>query len=264
MEFILTFVSGINLAFAALSFFVFRKNIEQKFYLYFGLFSLFSGFYFMLNAISNIVEIDIRWAILLCAAAYYAIFPWFVLEFIHKKPSRIAWPISTLFAIAITVFILNPDPHSYALWQILAHLGLIGLLGVTYYASMELIKNKRKGRKEFLVLTVVFILFGLEEIISNYSGYSFLTRYISGIMPLDIYPLLFTFIIGFRLANEVYINNSLKIQLIESRLSEEKLKLEEMEKEVLEEKLSARSKDLTDFGIEITRKKSLLKMYIRG
>ena len=84
-DFILTFFSGISLAFAGISIFVYWKNVSQKIYLYFGLFSLFSGFYFILNAISSYVILDIRWAALLCAAAYYAIFPWFILEFIAIK-----------------------------------------------------------------------------------------------------------------------------------------------------------------------------------
>ncbi len=255
MELILTFFSGISLAFAPISFFVYWKSQNQKFYIYFGFFSLFSGFYFLLSAIAIHEVINLRWAILLCAATYYAFFPWFILDFIGKKLNGIAWPISAIFALAITVFIFNPDPDNYALWQVLAHLGLIGILGVTYYVAKLLIINKREGRVEFLVLTVVFILLGLEEIISNYSGQKFIGQYITGIMPLDIYPLLFTLVFGLRVANEVFTKDMLRLQLMESSLNKENLKLENLEKERLKEKLYYKSKDLTDFGIEISRKK---------
>ncbi len=254
-DFILTFFSGISLAFAGISIFVYWKNVSQKIYLYFGLFSLFSGFYFILNAISSYVILDIRWAALLCAAAYYAIFPWFILEFIGIKKKIILWPISGLFALAISAFLLNPDPGNFALWQILAHFGLICLLAVTSYAAFVLLKNRRARRKEFFVLTVIFLLLGLEEMISKYSGQMLLMRYTTGILPLDIYPLLFTLIVGIRLANEVFMKNTLKVQLMESWLNEEKLKLGNLGKTILQEKLHSKGKDLTDFSIEIRRKK---------
>jgi DNA-binding CsgD family transcriptional regulator len=254
MDLVITFFSGISLTFGAISLFIFKKSLEQKFYLYFGLFSIFSGLYFLLIAISGHVEIPM-WIILFCAASYYAIFPWFIFDFIGKKINTFSKFITILFALAFTVFVINPDPSKNSIWQILAHLGLLGLMGVAFYATKKSRTERRKGWKEFFVLTAIFIFLGLEEIITNYSGHRFLAEYFTGILPLDIYPLLFTVIFGTRLTNEVLRTNQLKVQLIESLLNEEKLKIENLEKKVLQEKLHSKSKDLTDFGIEITRKK---------
>ena len=252
---VLALFSGINFAFAILSFIIYHNNTSQKFYFYFGLFNLFSGFYFLLNVISGYVNFDIRWLIILCAGIYYGVFPWVLFEYVRVKHHNFLRLLSSVFAAAILIFIVNPDPDNFAIWQILAHIGLIGLMVAAVYATIVLIQNKRSGAMLFGFISALFVLLGLEEIISNYSSRQLLSGYFTGILPLDLYPLLFTLIIGTRLSNEVFAKNRLKIQLIESKLNEEKLKLEEFETEKLQEKLHSKSKDLTDFGIEITRKK---------
>jgi DNA-binding CsgD family transcriptional regulator len=252
---ILSVFAGINLAFAFLSFYIFLKDKKQKVYLYFCIFSLFSGLYFLLIASTGLFHNDYRWAILSCAAIYYGIFPWFIFSYINKKNNFILWILTTIFAVAIITFLIKPGENNYALWQIIAHIGLLGLMTITLYGSMVLTKEKKRSALDFLVLTIFFVFLGLEEIISNYSGVSFLSRIIVGIMPLDIYPLFFTLIIGKRLGNDVFAKKRFKLQLIENELTEKKLLLEEIERKRLQAQLQNKSKDLTDFGIEITRKK---------
>ena len=102
---------------------------------------------------------------------------------------------------------------------------------------------------------------GLEEIITRYTGYKFLTNYITWITPLDIYPLLFTVILGYRLSNDFYSKNKLKIKFMESELKVKQMKLIELEKNRLQEDLQFKTMDLTNFGIEITKNREFIQFH---
>ena len=121
----LSLFSGFNIAFAILTFSIWSKNKNQKVYLYFGVFSFFSGLYFLLKALSTGLLIDIQWLVILCAGTYYAIFPWFVFEFINRKRHKILWLLSSIFALAVIVFIIEPYHDQIPVWQKIAHIGLI-------------------------------------------------------------------------------------------------------------------------------------------
>ncbi len=256
---ILSLFSGINIAFAILSFFIWKNNKTQILYFFFGIFSLFSGLYFLLIGFSRVLQMDMFNSVILCAAIYYGIFPWLIFELIHKKENIYKYILSSIFALAFLVFLIDRGEGNFAVWQIIAHLGLVGLFSVVIYAAVFFIKEKIKNANEFLALVILFIFLGLEEIITTYTGYKFLANYITWFTPLDIYPLLFTVIIGSRLSSDFYSKNKLKIKLMESELKEKQLQLVEIEKKRLKEELQFKSMDLTNFGIEITKNRDFIK-----
>lgn len=256
---ILSLFSGINIAFAIMSFFIWKNNKTMMLYLYFGVFSLFSGFYFLLIGFSTVLHINIFKFIIFCAAIYYGIFPWLIFEIIDKKKRIYSFILSLIFALAFLVLIINSEGSNFEVWQIIAHIGLIGLFIVVIYASITLIKNKIKGANEFLILAIVFILLGFEEILTHYTGYKFLTKYITWVTPLDIYPILFTLILGTRFSNDFYSKNKLKMKLMESELKDKQLKLVELEKNKLQEDIQYKTMDLTNFGIEITKNRAFIQ-----
>lgn len=251
--------SGFNIAFAILSFFIWKSDNSKKLYFYFGIFSLFSGLYFLLIGLSDVFQLEMRYAIILCAAIYYGIFPWLIFELMENKKRTIPSILSFIFAFAFFVLLIYPDESDYALWQIIAHIGLLGLCGVTAYTSGVFKKKKLKGANSFMVLTFIFIFFGLEEIISSVTGYKFLRNYFTSMAPLDIYPILFTSILGARLSVDFYSKNKVKIKLMQSELNEKQLKLTELEKLRLQQELQFKNKDLTSFGVEITKNRAFLK-----
>ena len=252
---ILTFFAGINIAFALLSFLVFHKNRIQKFHLYFALFNLFSGIYLSLIALSEVISTDIELLTLISAGIYYAVFPWFIFKFIGNNTKTAPWLFSAIYATAILVYSFNPTQTGYPLWQLIAHIGLLGLVAITLYASVTLRKSNSSGAREFIVLTVLFSILAVEEIITTATGTQFFTLFTNKILLLDIYPILFTLIIGTRLSSDVHTNYKIRLTAMKNGLNEEKLKLEESERKRLQTELRNKNKDLTDFGIEITRKK---------
>jgi DNA-binding CsgD family transcriptional regulator len=257
---LLSFFSGINIAFAILSFFIWRKNKTQILYFYFGIFSLFSGLYFLLIALSSIFQIELFKGIIFCAAIYYGIFPWLIFELIDNRKRLSSIILSMIFALAFLIMVFNHEmSNNFAIWQIVAHIGLIGLFSIVIYASFIFYKKNIKGTNEFLVLVILFVFLGSEEIIANYTSYQFLSNYIPWIAPLDIYPILFTLILGARLSIDFYSKNKLKIKLMESELKEKQLQLMVLEKKRLQEDIQYKTMDLTNFGIEITKNREFLQ-----
>lgn len=255
----LSLFAGFNIAFAIFSFYVSRKNSAKELYFLFGLFSFFSGIYFLLIAIERILNVEISWAIILCAAIYYGVFPWFIFEFTKRKKQNYLWILSSIFALAFFVFVIYPQPGKFAIWQVLAHLGLIGLMVVTISSCIKFKGDGQRGANEFLIMCVLFVFLGMEEIITNYTGQKFLTKIVDSIMPLDIYPLLFTAAIGIRLSSDFNYKNKMEMERMKNVLNEKEMQLKEIEKKRLEADLNFKKRDLTDFGIEISRKREYIQ-----
>lgn len=255
----LSLFSGINIAFAFLSLIFWKIDKTQKLYLHFGIFSLFSGFYFIFLGLSASFDLNIIYAILFCATVYYGVFPWLILGLIDKNKKPYAYILSLIFVIAFAFLVLDKTEKVFPVWQIIAHIGLVGLFVLVIYASIIYYRNKLKGANEFLILVIIFIFLGLEEIVTNYSGLVFLRNYLPWLSPLDIYPLLFTVIVSTRLSKDFYSKNKLKIKILESDLKKEQLKTIELEKKRLEDLLNYKSLDLTNFGIEITKNREFVQ-----
>lgn len=241
IELVLTLFSGINIAFALVSFLIATRRGYHKLYLYFGIFSLFSGFYFLLTAFSSYTGSNYELPSLVCAAVYYAVFPWFIFEYIGKKPIALLWFLSSIFVLAIALYLVYGNNDIIAAWQIIAHIGLLGLLTSVIYASVKLKLNGDTLFWEFNIVTGLFLTLALDEIGYHYFGFGLFSQYAKGILPLDLYPLLFTILIGRRLSKDRLIINDLKNT--------------ELESSRLEKELYYTNKDLTDFGIEIAMKK---------
>jgi DNA-binding CsgD family transcriptional regulator len=251
--------SGINIAFALLGFFIYSKNRSQSMYLYFGVFSLFSGLYFLLQSVSEALILDLRIVIIFSAAMYYGIFPWFVFEFVGKKFNKALWFISLIFMIAFLVFILVPEEGPFAIWQIIAHAGLVGLIICIVLASVYSKKAKRPGSVGFIFISSLFVILAMEEMIRNYTGYGLAIAYRSVMPPLDVYPFLFTIAMGVRMSKDFVNRQRVEIEAIKNDLNEKELRVLELERLRLIDEVNYKKRDLTDFGIEITRKRNYIK-----
>lgn len=105
-----------------------------------------------------------------------------------------------------------------------------------------------------MILCFIFVVLGMEEIIRTYTGQKFLTKYIQGMQPLDIYPLLFTFSMGIRLSNDFIHRKELEVQRILGELKQKKLELAQMESKKLRDEIEFKKKDLKLFGMKLNRK----------
>ncbi len=228
-------------------------------YLYFGVFSFFSGLYFLLQSVSEALIFDLSTAIIFSAAMYYGIFPWFIFEFVGKKFNKALWFISLIFLIAFLVFILVPEEGPFAIWQIIAHIGLVGLIISVLLANLYFKKTQRPGSAGFIFISSLFVFLALEEMIRNYTGYGLAITYRSVMPPLDVYPFLFTIAMGVRMSKDFVNRQRMKIEAIKNDLNEKELRVLELERLRLIDEVNYKKRDLTDFGIEITRKRNYIK-----
>lgn len=129
----------------------------------------------------------------------------------------------------------------------MAHIGLLGLVFVCFRGCIVLKNDEQRGSLYFQVIVVIFTFLALEEIVTKYSGSRFLSNYISGILPLDLFPFIFTLIIGQKLARDIYQKTELEIELAKSELHRKSLEIDVLEKKVLKKKLDFKSQDLTYF-----------------
>ena len=257
-EIILATLAGVNLSLAALSGFIYSRSKKYTVYLYFGIFSFFSGLYFLLGAINKYVSADLTLLILISAAVYYSVFPWFISSIIGKK-GRWNFFLPVIFALAILLLIINGGGGQPAGWQLVAHLGLLGLVAILIDGINYVIKLNRSEKIEFVVISGLFIFLALEEIVSTYLGWPMLIRFTGGILPLDLYPILFSIIMGYRVTQDIL--EKIKLRLINARMAVEveQLKAKELEQERLALELAYKEKDLTDLSLELSRRKEFSK-----
>jgi len=251
---LLSIFSGITFAFSILSLSVYIMNRKQSLYLYFGGFSLFSSVYFLLLSISKLGVLGLGWAIILSAALYYSIFPWFLFQFKGQRGNSFLWGVSFVFLIAFATYLFEERDGSVAIWQIIAHFGLVTLMITAIYVAVTFEAPTLRIKREFSFLCILFVLLGTEEIVRTYTGHELLTYYMKGIQPLDVYPLLFTFSIGIRLSNDFINRKELEVQQILLELKEKKLELAELESRSLRNEIVFKKKDLKLFGMELNRR----------
>ena len=253
-EVLLLIFSGMSLAFAGLSLAVLFFNRKQKLYALFGFFSLFSGLYFLTAMLMYDADADLRWMNLLAAACYYAVFPWFLFMLVEKQYSIWLVIVSAIFPLAFLAYLFIPESNGIGIWQIIAHVGLIGLMIISVQVCHCYQSQNLRGRRTFFVLCVLFITLGIEEILHTYTGMKIITPYTSGIPPLDIYPLMFTIVMGIRMSNDFIFKKEMELQRITNELNENKLELARVESMRLKEEIKYKQKDLLFLGIELNHK----------
>jgi DNA-binding CsgD family transcriptional regulator len=228
--------AGINLAFAFISFFIAYKKIDRRLYSLFGIFSLFSAFYFLTPTFNFPWQLSIIYA-----AVYYSVFSWFINSFVENEKRTIPILLTVVFILALLGFLL---PDYRGIGQIIAHIGLCGLIIQLMLACIKLKKNDRGSYVDLAVLTLFFMLLAVDEILNLQFNAPLFGQYFDAFLPLDLFPVLFTFILGKRMAGDL-------IYKTRFQLATEKVKNKEAE-------LHHKQKDLTDFGLELARNRAFL------
>ena len=212
-EGILYISAGISFAFALLNLLIGLQKKSPRFYLYFGVFSLFASLYFFFGAFDDFSDNRIAGIRIFCAVIYYSAFPWFISSFLGFVNRKVIWSFFLIFLIAFLLFLTHLATGNFEIWQIVAHIGLFGLMIYTAYAVIVSFDIKKRESWLLAGLTSIFILLGLEEIINVSLGIPLLDYNSIGFPPLDLYPLLFTLVIGAKLGNDIFQKNVLEYQL---------------------------------------------------
>ena len=114
-EGILYISAGISFAFAMLNILIGLQKKSPRFYLLFGIFSLFASFYFFFGAIDNSTDNRFAAVRLFSAAVYYSVFPWFIGTFLNVVNRKILWSLSLVFLTAFLLFIAHLSTGGFSI-----------------------------------------------------------------------------------------------------------------------------------------------------
>lgn len=235
--------TGISFAFAFISFLFAGKSGKPETYTLFGIFSLFSGLYL----VSSITDIHPTFTIFF-AAIYYSAFAWFISSFTELRKKMLPLLLTATFLLSFVLFHLHPNR---SLWQTVAHVGLLGMVIHLVYALLFKFQIDRKIKPDFLIVSAVFIFLSIEEVSNIQFDKPLIGHYLNGMLPLDIFPLLFMLVVGRRIAYEEFYKSKFELELVKGELAESEHKR-------LEAELDYKQKDLTEFGLEISRNRKFL------
>jgi DNA-binding CsgD family transcriptional regulator len=208
----------------------------------------------LLIALASILEKDLGTGIIFSAAIYYGIFPWFLFQFVGKKQNTVLSLESAVFLLAFLFYLFAPEKKGVSYWQIVAHIGVLGLVALAISASLHYRNTGVRRYKTFVALCLLFVVLALEEIVRTYTSLTLLRTFVKGVPPLDIYPLLFTISMGVRISNDFIFRKELQVQQIQNKLNEKSLELARVEKKRLEDEVEYKKKDLLFFGMELNLK----------
>jgi hypothetical protein len=189
---ILSLFVAANIAFAAFGFRVWKYDKLKKTPVYFSIFSLFAAFYFFFVALDVFPNREMGSLIVLCWLVMYAMLPWFLRDHIGRQRKVVSIGLSSLFFVAFIFFFFRINLLGIITWQHLAHLGLIGLVLTGLLGSIDLKSKENSGWSVYFALVLIFTLLVFEQIVTTYSHRSFLESYTFGIVPLDLFPIIFS------------------------------------------------------------------------
>ena len=199
---ILSLFIAVNIVFAAFGFRVRKHDKFKKLPAYFAIFSLFSALYFFLIVLDVFTNREMGRLIVFCWLVMYAMLPWFLRDHIGRQRRLISMGLSSLFFAAFIFFFFRINLLGIITWQHLAHLGLIGLVLTGLLSRIDLKSKENSGWSVYFALVLIFTLLVFEQIVTSYTHRSFLESYTFGIVPLDLFPVIFSVVMVIKLYND--------------------------------------------------------------
>ena len=214
-------LAGVSLSIGLLSLLVGLYIRTSKIYIYFGLFSIAAGLYYLIFSLVYPVSRDFllhNRLLLSVGAVYYICFPWFIAEFTGYKKK--AWLVILSLAIlaGYIAFLFTKNPAESLTWQVIIH---ITSLGIGIFGLARGLKFTRVSRASGIVFSlsmVIFIFLLVEEMMTIYTEMKLISRYGDAFLTMDLYPVLFILIMSGVLWQELTQKYKLQIQLVENEM----------------------------------------------
>jgi len=214
---IFTVCGGISIALGLIYLFVaYWLNFEKR-YLYFGVFSIFAGFYYFID-IWNLEGLGGSMfqerLLIFTAAVYYGIFPWFIGEYTRIRKLNLQWGLSFTFLLAFILLLAIPSHSgSHISWQILAHTGTMGIVVYGLWCGWHFYSVNKKSGTLLLLSLFIMLALTLEEVLSTYTGFGLFRNLEFEFLPLDFYPMFFILIMAGNLTNELVMRYQMDLEL---------------------------------------------------
>jgi PAS domain S-box-containing protein len=211
-------LAGVSLSIGLLSLLVGLYIKTSKIYLYFGIFSIGAGLYYLIfNLVdpSSITFLPKNRLLISSAAIYYVFFPWFIAEFTRSRQKVWQVLLSTMIFAGYLIFLLSDIQNRSLTWQVIIHAGSIGIGFFGVFRGLKYIRISRITGIIFTASMVIFFVLLIEEILATYTDFKLISKYGDAFLPMDLYPVLFILIMSGVLWQELTQKYQLQHQLAE-------------------------------------------------
>jgi len=211
-------LAGVSLSIGLLSLLVGLYIKTSKIYLYFGIFSIGAGLYYLIfNLVdpSSVTYLSKNRLLISSAAIYYMVFPWFIAEFTRSRQKIWQLLLSTTILAGYLIFILSDIQNRSLTWQVIIHAGSIGIGIYGVIRGLKYIRISRIPGMVFTAFMVIFLTLLAEEILATYTDFKLISIYGDAFLPMDLYPVLFILIMSGALWQELTQKYQLQLQLAE-------------------------------------------------
>lgn len=206
-NYLFVFCSGFTFAVGGINLVIGLSNLKDRSYLYFGLLSLFASVFLFsqISSISDQIFVGFSDVVsIFTAAAFYALFVWFIGEYTDFKKTKIQLAISILVGmVVILYFLAKSSIITSQLWELIAHLTI---LSISIYGIVAGIKGKKKIDKlwKTIYLLMMVGLFFLTILVGLDLAFDIqLILDPEGFVSLDFFPVFFSLIIGSMMSHDV-------------------------------------------------------------
>ena len=211
-------LAGVSLSIGLLSLLVGLYIKTSKIYLYFGIFSIGAGLYYLLFSLqdpaSEAFHIQNR-LLISFAAIYYICFPWFIAEFTRSR-QKIIPALYSLIIFSGYLLYLFTDLHNGSLtWQVVIHAGSFGIGCFGVFRGLKYFRISRISGIIFTVFMTIFLGLLADEILATFTTIKLISRFGDAFLPMDLYPVLFILIMTGVLWQELTSKYQLQYQLAE-------------------------------------------------
>jgi PAS domain S-box-containing protein len=213
------FLAGITFSFAAINLTIGLQKGSEKTYLFLGLIGICVGIYYLLfpqmnfkQPLSIVTKVGFFFFL-----ANFALLPWFLCHYTNYCKFKILWLLTAGMAVSYLILLLTTDFTRPAIWNILAHLVLMGIIIFGFKAA---IRQKKRGdiwsASLLLVTLAIFSLLTIDDIIRIHFPSVYPFNMPDYILPFDYFLVLFMIIMGLKLVRDIqhkyYLQKSIDAQ----------------------------------------------------
>lgn len=203
---LLYLLAGVNIAFATVNLSIGLQKGSEKSYLFLGLIGAFVSIYYLIYAYLDFTE-PFPWQTIIGFSFFlstFALLPWFFGAFTGFQKTKVQIILSFGVAISLFVLIWFPSFGPFALWNVIAHLSLTGIVIYGLYASQYQIKigDKINGRVLYIGVSLLALL-SLDDIIRMHFPQFYPFNVNQQFLPLDYFMVVFVMVMGLKMIFDI-------------------------------------------------------------
>ena len=203
---LLYILAGVNIAFAIVNLSIGFQKGSEKSYLFLGLIGAFISVYYLMFPYLDFAE-SLPWYTIIGFSFFmstFALLPWFFGAFTGYMKTSIQILLS--FGMAVSLFILccYPSFGPFALWNVVGHLALTGIIIYGVIASRYQMKvNDKKSGRVLLVGVVLLAVLTFDDMIRMHFPQYYPFDVIGSFLPLDYFMVVFVMVMGLKMIFDI-------------------------------------------------------------